>query len=343
MPAVVQHLSGLVDSLRRRVGGRDARRPRHADARRRGSASPARARRRPSCARRSRPASRSRWSRETEAARIADDRRAARHPAARGGPGQPGLRRSRARGCGWAAARSSSASTPSACPRCSPSWPTRDLDLLGFHIFAGSQNLNAELLCEAQRKTVELALRLADAMTGPVRYLNLGGGFGIPYFEKDEPLDLAAIGENLARPARPTRSGPNLPEARVVIELGRYLVGEAGFYVTRVARPQGVARQDLPRRRRRPAPPARRLRQLRPGDPPQLPGGDRRPDRRRARPRPSTSSAASARRSTCSPTTWRCRRPGSATSSSCSSAGAYGLTASPTAFLGHPAPAEVLV
>ena len=108
-----------------------------------------------------------------------------------------------------------------------------DLDLLGFHIFAGSQNLNAELLCEAQRKTAELALRLSDAMAGPVRYLNLGGGFGIPYFEKDEPLDLAAIGENL-HGLLADAIGPNLPEARVVIELGRYLVGEAGFYVTRV-------------------------------------------------------------------------------------------------------------
>jgi len=108
-----------------------------------------------------------------------------------------------------------------------------NLDVLGFHIFAGSQNLDAEILCEAQRNTVELALRLADAAPEPVRYLNIGGGFGIPYFEKDRPLDLQAIGENLERLV----SGairPALPGARVVVELGRYIVGEAGFYVTRV-------------------------------------------------------------------------------------------------------------
>jgi diaminopimelate decarboxylase len=109
----------------------------------------------------------------------------------------------------------------------------RDVDFLGFHIFAGSQNLNAEIICEAQRKTVQLALRLADESPLPVRYINLGGGFGIPYFEKDQPLDLPAIGENLGE----LLSGevrPNLPDARVVIELGRYIVGECGFYVTRV-------------------------------------------------------------------------------------------------------------
>lgn len=108
-----------------------------------------------------------------------------------------------------------------------------EVDFLGFHIFAGSQNLNAEILCEAQRKTVELALRLAEASPLPIRYLNLGGGFGIPYFEKDQPLDLPAIGDNLGG-LLADAVRPNLPEARVVIELGRYIVGESGFYVTRV-------------------------------------------------------------------------------------------------------------
>ena len=108
-----------------------------------------------------------------------------------------------------------------------------DVEFLGFHIFAGSQNLNAEILCEAQRKTVELALALADSAPAPVRYLNLGGGFGIPYFDRDRPLDLGAVGENLAR-LLADEIRPSLPEARVVIELGRYIVGECGFYVTRV-------------------------------------------------------------------------------------------------------------
>ena len=107
------------------------------------------------------------------------------------------------------------------------------LDVLGFHIFAGSQNLNAEILCEAQRNTVELALRLATDARAPVRYLNIGGGFGIPYFERDRPLDLAAIGDNLERLVSEAIR-PALPDARVVVELGRYIVGEAGFYVTRV-------------------------------------------------------------------------------------------------------------
>ena len=102
----------------------------------------------------------------------------------------------------------------------------------GFHLFAGSQNLRAEAIVEAQQLSYALALRLAQHAPAPVTTLNLGGGFGIPYFPGDTPLDLAPIGANLAQLAE--RATRELPQAKLVIELGRYLVGEAGVYVCRV-------------------------------------------------------------------------------------------------------------
>ncbi len=106
------------------------------------------------------------------------------------------------------------------------------LQFEGFHLFAGSQNLKAESICEAQQKSWELARRLADHAPAPVRFLNLGGGFGIPYFPGEQRLDLAPIGANLAELAE--RTATEMPQAELVIELGRYFVGEAGIYVTRV-------------------------------------------------------------------------------------------------------------
>jgi len=106
------------------------------------------------------------------------------------------------------------------------------LDFAGFHIFSGSQNLRPEALIEAQDKTVELALRLARHAPAPARLLNLGGGFGIPYFPGEQRLDLAPIAANLEKLVRRLRR--DLPEAEPVIELGRYLVGEAGLYVCQV-------------------------------------------------------------------------------------------------------------
>ena len=106
------------------------------------------------------------------------------------------------------------------------------LEFEGFHLFAGSQNLRAEAICEAQLKSYELALRLSAHKPGAVRSLNLGGGFGIPYFPGEQRLDLAPIADNLHRLRE--RAARDLPAATIVLELGRYLVGEAGVYVTRI-------------------------------------------------------------------------------------------------------------
>jgi diaminopimelate decarboxylase len=107
-----------------------------------------------------------------------------------------------------------------------------DLIFEGFHVYAGSQNLVAESICDAQTRSYELVRRLASLAPKPVRTLNLGGGFGIPYFPGERKLDITSIGAHLATLVE--RARRDLPHARIVIELGRYLVGEAGLYVCRV-------------------------------------------------------------------------------------------------------------
>jgi len=102
----------------------------------------------------------------------------------------------------------------------------------GFHIYSGSQNLRCLAICEAQSKVFDLALRLAEFAPGPVKVLNLGGGFGIPYFPGELPLELDPIGAHLAAIVQQAKQC--MPAAELVIELGRFLVGEAGVYVCRV-------------------------------------------------------------------------------------------------------------
>lgn len=105
-------------------------------------------------------------------------------------------------------------------------------DWRGLHIFAGSQSLDAAAIVEAQSKTLDLARRIAGEIGQPLSHLNMGGGLGIPYFHGDQPLDIAIIGRALEE--RFTALPPELAETEFAIELGRYLVGEAGIYLTRI-------------------------------------------------------------------------------------------------------------
>ena len=105
-------------------------------------------------------------------------------------------------------------------------------DFEGLHIFSGSQNLRVEALREAHEKTLQLGLQLASTSPVPVRAINIGGGFGVPYFPGESPLDLNAVGTNLQRLLAEIPS--QFSAIRFVIELGRYIVAEAGIYVCRV-------------------------------------------------------------------------------------------------------------
>lgn len=98
----------------------------------------------------------------------------------------------------------------------------------GFHIYAGSQSLDTQAVIDTQAATIALAERLADAAGSVPPLVNLGGGFGIPYFPGDTPIDIEAIGAALGAACAP------LTGWHFAIELGRWLVGEAGVYVARV-------------------------------------------------------------------------------------------------------------
>lgn len=102
----------------------------------------------------------------------------------------------------------------------------------GLHIFSGSQNLKVEAIQDAHEKTLQLAVRLAKESSVSIPSLNMGGGFGIPYFPGESPLNLAAVGENLQYLLNKIEA--ELSDTQFVIELGRYIVAEAGIYVCRV-------------------------------------------------------------------------------------------------------------
>ena len=112
--------------------------------------------------------------------------------------------------------------------RCRELLASSTLEVIGFHVFAGSQVLDDEKLIDQLREALDLSLRAADTLGIQATYINLGGGFGIPYGPNDAELNLTSVSENLAELVE--QAAP----ARLVIELGRYLVAEAGWYLSSV-------------------------------------------------------------------------------------------------------------
>ncbi len=106
------------------------------------------------------------------------------------------------------------------------------VDWRGFHIFAGSQALDANAIIETQGKTLDLAAQLADEAGVSPEHVNLGGGMGIPYFPGDTPVDIAKVGAALGE--RFAALPDALKTTHFAMELGRWLVGEAGVYMTRI-------------------------------------------------------------------------------------------------------------
>ncbi len=108
------------------------------------------------------------------------------------------------------------------------------INLHGFHVYSGSQILDAEAINYSQRKTFELALNLATLCKEPIKTINLGGGFGIPYFSKHTSLDIKSVARNIES-LIPTLNTENFRQPiNLIIELGRFIVGESGVYICKV-------------------------------------------------------------------------------------------------------------
>ena len=282
---------------------------------------------------------------EGEARRVAAVGRAARAAAAGRGPGQPGLR---GQGLGHADGRRAAAVRRR---RRAGAGPARARRATSTSTCSDSTSSPARRTCAPRSssrrsaQTVELLLRLADKVArAAVATSTSAAASASRTSTADAPLDLDRDRREPARAAR-RRDPPALPEARVVVELGRYLVGESGVYVTRVVDRKVSRGRDLPGRRRRHAPPARGVRATSARSSaattrspsatgPTQPGDG---DRHRGRLPVHT-------RSTCSATTSTCpRHRGRRPRRRCSRPAPTATPRARPRFLGHPAPAEVLV
>lgn len=110
------------------------------------------------------------------------------------------------------------------------------IDLVGLHLFAGSQSLDAEAIAATLTAWTDL-LRDWQRTTGfTPEELIIGPGLGVAYHPGDRPLDLDALAPAFARLAADLAALGDAGGRRIVtrLEIGRFLVAGAGVYLTRV-------------------------------------------------------------------------------------------------------------
>lgn len=108
------------------------------------------------------------------------------------------------------------------------------VDFRGIHLFAGTQILDHEVVLNQYKKALDIAVRIGRRLMRPLSTIDFGGGLGIPYFSHETELDLDALRTGLRELVHDARGNPWLQQTRFVVEPGRFLVGDAGLYVTKV-------------------------------------------------------------------------------------------------------------
>ena len=108
-------------------------------------------------------------------------------------------------------------------------------NFLGIHVYSGTQCMNEEAIARNVMNTLEIACNLSHAYAIECNLINLGGGFGVSYYEENREIDLKILGQRIKEALNKHVASTGI-EPRIILELGRYLVADSGIYVTRVVR-----------------------------------------------------------------------------------------------------------
>jgi len=106
---------------------------------------------------------------------------------------------------------------------------SKGLACVGLHCYPASQMLDNSIIADVHAKTLDMLLKLVDSHALSGALLNIGGGLGVPYFANENEIDLQFVGDALGDRLNSTGFS-----GKLTIELGRYLVADAGIYIAQV-------------------------------------------------------------------------------------------------------------
>jgi diaminopimelate decarboxylase len=108
----------------------------------------------------------------------------------------------------------------------------RRVKIRGLHVFAASNQRDAQALLATHAMVLDMGRRFTDAFGLQLQQIDLGGGLGVPYAADEAPLDLAAFGRGLEELLRANAWF----QGELILEPGRFLAARCGLYLARVTR-----------------------------------------------------------------------------------------------------------
>lgn len=106
------------------------------------------------------------------------------------------------------------------------------INLIGLHVYCGTQILKAENIYNTMDAIFKMATELSSEYGFELKFLDLGGGFGIPYFKSDIELDFEDLKKGINNVFNNYKK--QLTNTRIAVESGRFLMAESGVFLTKV-------------------------------------------------------------------------------------------------------------
>ena len=106
------------------------------------------------------------------------------------------------------------------------------IHIRGIHIYNGTRILDAKVIAENTQNVLQLSDRISQEWGLDFSMVDMGGGFGVPYFDNESELDM----DSLAILMQPIMSHfhQQHPNTRIILESGRYLVAKSGMLVSQI-------------------------------------------------------------------------------------------------------------
>ncbi len=101
----------------------------------------------------------------------------------------------------------------------------------GIHVMTGSNVTDADHFKKVAEEISDTATHISREADVKFTYLDIGGGFGVPYRPGDMELDVRKAAENIFSTIGSKFTQAGLPLPHLVIEPGRYMVADAGLLV----------------------------------------------------------------------------------------------------------------